>query len=157
MTRIFSLSRDSISMKLRFASGDLGEPRKHGTRIKRLLSCNSANVDVKETAILIWSKATDAAYTLVLQLRLITFTKRKHNKLALEVKWRCFNSSFTCKRTRIKSIILMVQIEFWSVVLKDSKRKENTGGNYLRILYLREKFNLKTKHFAYKSRQKSNN
>lgn len=54
LTRIFSLSRDSISMKVKFPSGDLGEPTEHGTRIKRLLSCNNANVDVKETAMLFW-------------------------------------------------------------------------------------------------------
>ena len=54
LTRIFSLNRDSISMKVKFTSGDLGEPIKHGTRIKRLLSCNNANVDVQETAMLFW-------------------------------------------------------------------------------------------------------
>lgn len=86
LTRIFSLSRDSISMKVKFTSGDLGEPTKHGTRIKRLLSCNNAYVDVKETAMLFWYTTKSKLCVLLGSVTINNGHKETFHKLALDWK-----------------------------------------------------------------------
>ena len=80
-TRIFSLRRDSISMKLKFASGDFGKPRKHGTSLKRSLSFNNAKVE-KQAFMLHGIKIFE--WSIYLEVR--SYTQRKNT-----TAWRITN------------------------------------------------------------------